>query len=232
MYFSLYLYNQFSSKTFLDFIPNYYNNNKIKIKDNIKSNKNENIIDNKYKDLENKLNKEIEQNKILNNEIKRLNKILDNEKTKNIKLNNINIDLTSQLNNANKNIKNLTYKLNYLNLNNNNNELQNIINMKNDEINKLKSKLNDNSLENFQPGDKILAIGFTSCDQKINNFFLPCKDSELFVRIEEKLYNEYSEYKDKETYFVFGANKIKRFKTLKENNIKSGSLIMLNIYEE
>ena len=104
--------------------------------------------------------------------------------------------------------------------------------MKNDEINKLKSKLNDNSLENFQPGDKILAIGFTSCDQKINNFFLPCKDSELFVRIEEKLYNEYSEYKDKETYFVFGANKIKRFKTLKENNIKSGSLIMLNIYEE
>ena len=33
----------------------------------MKSNKNENIIDNKYKDLENKLNKEIEQNKILNN---------------------------------------------------------------------------------------------------------------------------------------------------------------------
>ena len=104
--------------------------------------------------------------------------------------------------------------------------------MQNHEINKLKSQFNDNSLDNFQPGDKILAIGFTSYDQKINNFFLPCKDSELFVRIEEKLYKEYSDYKNKETYFVVGANKIKRFKTLKENNIKSGSLIMLNIYEE
>ena len=104
--------------------------------------------------------------------------------------------------------------------------------MKNDEINKLKAKLYDSSLENIQPGQKILAIGFTSCDQKINNVILPCKDSELFVRIEEKLYNEYSEYKEKETYFVVDGNKIKRFKTLKENNIKSGSIIMLNIIEE
>ena len=233
--FNFIIYNQFSSNTFLDFIPKYYNNKKIKIENNIISNKNEKINainDNKYKDLENKLNKEIEQNKILNNKIKILTKELEDEKTKNINLNNININLTTQLNDANKNIKNLSDKLNFLNLNNNNNELQNIINMNNDEINKLKSKLNDSSLENIQPGEKILAIGFTSCDQKINNFILPCKDSELFVRIEEKLYNEYSEYKEKETYFVVGGNKIKRFKTLKENNIKSGSIIMLNIIEE
>ena len=157
---------------------------------------------------------------------------MEDEKTKNINLNNINIDLTTQLNNANKNIKNLLDKLNHLNLNNNNNELQNIINMKNDEINKLKAKLNDNSLENIQTGEKILAIGFTSCDQKINNFILPCKDSELFGRIEEKLYNEYSEYKEKKTYFVVGGNKINRYKTLKENNIKNGNIIMLNIIEE
>ena len=104
--------------------------------------------------------------------------------------------------------------------------------MKNDEINKLKSKLKENSLENCQPGEKILAIGFTSCDQKINNYIIACKDSELFVRIEEKLYDEYSEYKEKETYFMAAGNKIKRFKTLKENNIKTGSIIMLNIIEE
>jgi len=110
--------------------------------------------------------------------------------------------------------------------------LQKIINMKNDEINKLKSKLNENSLENCKPGEKILAICFTSFDQKINNFALPCKDSELFVRIEEKLYDKYSEYKEKETYFMAGGNKIKRFKTLKENNIKSGCIIMLNIIDE
>jgi len=175
--------------------------------------------------LENKLNEERDQNKILENKIKILTKELADEKSKNN-------NLISQLNNANKTIKDLSDKLNSINLKNYNSELQKIINMKNDEINKLKSKLNENTIENIQPGEKILAICFTSCDQKINNFALPCKDSELFVRIEEKLYDEYSEYKEKETYFMAGGNKIKRFKTLKENNIKSGSIIMLNIIDE
>ena len=166
--------------------------------------------------MENKLNEERIQNKILNNKIKTLIQELEDEKSKNINLNNINIDLTSQLNDANKTIKDFSDKLNP-SLKNYNNKFQKIINMKDEEINKLKSKLNENSLENCKPGEKILAIGFTSCDQKINNFFLPCKDSELFVRIEEKLYDEYSEYKEKETYFMVGGNKIKRFKTLKEN---------------
>ena len=181
--------------------------------------------------MENKLNEEKKQNEILNNKIKTLTKELEDEKSKNINLNKINFDLTSQLNNANKTIKELLDKINS-NLKNDNNEFQKIIKMKDEEINKLKSKLNENSLENCKPGEKILAIGFTSCDQKINNFFLACKDSELFVRIEEKLYDEYSGYKEKETYFMVGGNKIKRFKTLKENNIKTGSVIMLNIYDE
>ena len=162
--------------------------------------------------MENKLNEEKNKNKILNDKINKL---------------------TEELDNANKNIKKLTDKLNSINLkNNNSNELQQIINMKNDEINKLKSQINDNSLENIQPGEKILSVCFTSWDQSIHNFNLPCKDSELFVRIEEKLYNEFSEYKEKETYFLVNGLKIRRFKTLKENNIKSGSIIILNIIEE
>jgi len=175
--------------------------------------------------LENILNEERNQNKILEKKIKTLTKELEDEKSKNN-------NLTSQLNNANKTIKDLSDKLNSINLKNDNSEFQKIINMKNDEINKLKSKLNENTIENIQPGEKILAIGFTSCDQIINNFILPCKDSELFVRIEEKLYDEFSDYKEKETYFMVDGNKIKRFKTLKENNIKSGSIIMLNIIDE
>jgi len=175
--------------------------------------------------LENKLNEERNQNIILESIIKALTKQLEDEKSKNQ-------NLTSQLNNANKTIKDLSDKLNSINLKNYDNDLQKIINIKNDEINKLKSRLNENSIDNIQPGEKILAICFTSCDQKINNFALPCKDSELFVRVEEKLYDEYSEYKEKETYFMAGGSKIKRFKTLKENNIKSGSIIMLNIIDE
>jgi len=105
--------------------------------------------------------------------------------------------------------------------------LQNIINIENDKINKLKSKL-----KNIQAGEEKLEISFMSCDQIINNFIVPCKDSDLFVRIEENLYDEFSEYKEKVTYFMVDGNKIKRFKTLKENNIKSGSIIMLNIIDE
>ena len=171
------------------------------------------------------MNEERNQNKILESKIKTLTKELENEKTKNK-------NLSSQLNDANKTIKDLSDKLSYFNLKNDNNELQKIINIKNDEINTLKSRLNEISIENIQPGEKILAICFTSCDKKINNFALPCKDSELFVRIEEKIYDKYSEYKEKETYFMVGDNKIKRFKTLKENNIKSGSIILLNIIDE
>ena len=38
----------------------------------------------------------------------------------------------------------------------------------------------------MQPGEKIIAIGFTNFDQEINNFILPCKENDLFVKIEEK----------------------------------------------
>jgi len=143
--------------------------------------------------LENKLNEEINQNKILENKIQALTKELEDDKSKNN-------NLTSQLNNANKTIKDLSDKLNSFNLKNDNSELKKIINMKNNEINKLKSKLSENTIENIQLGEKILAIGFTICDQIINKFILPFKDSELFVRIEEKLYDEFSDYKEKETY--------------------------------
>ncbi len=143
--------------------------------------------------MENKLNEEINQNKILENKIQALTKELEDDKSKNN-------NLTSQLNNANKTIKDLSDKLNSFNLKNDNSELKKIINMKNNEINKLKSKLSENTIENIQLGEKILAIGFTICDQIINNFILPFKDSELFVRIEEKLYDEFSDYKEKETY--------------------------------
>ena len=167
----------------------------------------------------------------MNNLVINLTKELEVEKSKNKNLNKINIDLTSQLNNANKTFKDLSNKLNSINLKSENNELQEIINMINDKINKLKSKLNENSIENILPEEETLSIGFTSYDKKINNFVLPCKDSELFVSIEKKLYDKYSEYKEKETYFMV-CNKIKRFKTLKENNIKSDSIIMLNITDE
>ena len=51
-------------------------------------------------------------------------------------------------------------------------ELQNIIKTKNDEINELKSKLNDSNINNIQPGEKLIAIVFTSADQTIQYLIL------------------------------------------------------------
>ena len=130
-------------------------------------------------------------------------------------------------------IKDLNDKISRNNLNDNNkvSELQNIINEKIDEINVLRSRLNNSNINSIQPGEQIIAIGFTSSDQTIQNFFRPCKDSDLFVRLEEKLYDEYPQYKDVETYFLVNGRKILRFKSMKENNLKNGQIIMLNIVE-
>ena len=195
----------------------------------------------KYKELENKFNEEKNKNKILNEDniklrdkIIKIEKELKTEKNKNMNLNDMQINIKNQLDNANNTIKELKNKLNNNDFTNDKKylELQNIILLKNDEINKLKSKINDNTLENIGPGEKIIAIGFISVDQKIKNFILPCNENDLFVKIEEKLYNEYQEYREKETYFILNGEKIKRFKTLKENNIKNGNFIMLYLYEE
>ena len=76
-----------------------------------------------------------------------------------------------------------------------------------------------------------MTIHFISKDGKFN-LALPCKNTDIFVRLEEKLYNEYPEYKDVNTYFTVGGNIVKRFKTMEENNIKNTNAILLNIYEQ
>ena len=115
--------------------------------------------------------------------------------------------------------------------------MQKTINLQNKEIDELKLKLNNNltnnnSLYNIKPGEKIFSINFDSVDQKLGRYSLVCKNTDIFVRLEEKLYEYYPEYKDKETYFMKNAIKIKRFKSLDENNIKENDILMLYTYDE
>ena len=91
---------------------------------------------------------------------------------------------------------------------------------------------NDNQTEDIlssiKPSEKILAINFVSIgSQDINNYNQICKNTELFVRVEERLYNDFPQFKNSETYFEINGNRIKRFKTLDENNIKSNDVINL-----
>jgi len=125
-------------------------------------------------------------------------------------------DLNIQLKNKDNNIISL------------NNQLSNKIN----ELNNIKNKINNNydydDLVNIiNPGEKTIAALFVSSDSKIQ-YAIVCKNTTPFVRIEEKLYEEYPEYKETDNHFLHNGSVIKRFKTVEENHIKSGKPIILN----
>ena len=90
--------------------------------------------------------------------------------------------------------------------------------------------INDDSLSFIKPGEKNIAVNFTSPKQDIQ-FPMACKNTDIFVRLEEKLYNEYPKYKDYNTYLTVNGNLIKRFKSLEENGIENGNSIIVNIYD-
>ena len=93
-------------------------------------------------------------------------------------------------------------------------------------MNKELNNYNNNPFKEILPGEKVIAVSFKSSDGKIE-FCFPCKNTTPFVKIEEKLYDEYPEYKETDNYFLVNGSKVKRFKTIEENNIKSGNTIYL-----
>ena len=154
-------------------------------------------------------------------------KQLNEEKNKNKKL-------INELNNEKKKVKELTNKIKELekNFSNNNNinrinELEKIINKKDKEIKNLQLKFEKNDLINtkLDEGD-IIAVNFTSTNGDIN-FPIACKPTNIIARLEEKIYNEYPEYKDYQTYLMSNEEILKRFKTIEENGIKNGNQIMV-----
>ena len=97
----------------------------------------------------------------------------------------------------------------------------------------LNNNLSNNYITSIRPGEKIFAVNFVSMGfQDIINYSLVCKNTDLFVRLEEKLNNDYTQLKDKETYFMVNGRRIKRFKTLDENQIKSNDVINLFLIDD
>ena len=103
----------------------------------------------------------------------------------------------------------------------------------NDEKNKNKNNFRNMNQQNnareityINPGEKIMTINFVSQgNQDITNYSLACKNTDLFVRLEEILYQDYPKFKDFETYFELRTKRIKRFKTIEENDIRCGDVI-------
>ena len=103
----------------------------------------------------------------------------------------------------------------------------------NDEKNKNKNNFQNMNLQNnareityINLGEKIMTINFVSQgNQDITNYSLACKNTDLFVRLEEILYQDYPKFKDFETYFEVRTKRIKRFKTIEENDIRNNDVI-------
>ena len=137
--------------------------------------------------------------------------------------------------NENNNLKNINLALNnqiqtLKQYKEKNKLLENEIYKKNLELQKYIN--NDGGITSIKPGEKVISVNFVSQgNQDIFNYSLPCKNTDLFVRLEEKLYNEYPQFKNFETYFEVRTKRIKRFKTLDENKIKNEDVINVFIVE-
>ena len=113
-----------------------------------------------------------------------------------------------------------------------NKELEKLVNEQKQEIDDYIFKLNylseNNKAISFKPEDKVISVLFmTQGNQDIINYSMPCKTKDLFVRLEERLYQDFPKYRNVETFFMVNANRILRFKTLEENKIKSNDIISL-----
>ena len=72
-----------------------------------------------------------------------------------------------------------------------------------------------------------MSVIIMSTDHKIHQSYI-CKNTEKFSRLEEILYKDAPDYMDSDIYFCVNGNVVKRYKTLKENNIHNSDIIMLN----
>ena len=105
--------------------------------------------------------------------------------------------------------------------------------MEKNETENLKEE-NDNFKKYFKIGEneKLIRIIFQSTDQKIIDYVLICKNTDIFANIEQILYNKYPEYKDSENYFTSNGIKINKNRTLEDNKIKTNDIILLNKFDE
>ena len=79
---------------------------------------------------------------------------------------------------------------------------------------------------NTENMETIIAVNFTSLDQKIN-YPMACKKTDIFENIVVKLYNEFPNLKYKKIYFIANGNVVNRSLTFEQNKIKNGTTILI-----
>ena len=75
-----------------------------------------------------------------------------------------------------------------------------------------------------------MAINFSSSDQRIN-FPISCTERDIFQNIKNRLYEEYSDYREKQCFFLANGRNIETKKSIAENKIKNGDNIIVCLNE-
>ena len=130
--------------------------------------------------------------------------------------------LESELNNNTQNLKNNQLEINELKLALTNKN--NVINNLNNEMENLRLNNNKNILVDK---NEMLVIQFKSIDQKVDMSY-ECQKNDTFVRIEERLYDDYPQFKDLNTYFTVNGRVVKRVRNMIDNEIRNHDKILLN----
>ena len=184
------------------------------------------------------------------------NNAIDNNNNNNIFINNLKfqiIDLREKNNILNNKLNNLIKKNNDLLLENS------ILKKKIEELNKIINNLNKttNNSKNLQSpsemnelykkieeleeklkrypiilekNENLMSIIFQSIDQEIK-YSMICKNTDTINRLEEKLYEVFPIFSEKDNFFLCKGKKLNKFKTFDFNNIKNGDIIILNQVE-
>jgi hypothetical protein len=86
---------------------------------------------------------------------------------------------------------------------------------------------NNESDKNSTQMMEIIAVNFVNLSLNIH-YPMACKKTDVFSKVEEKLYQEFPELKNKNYYFIANGNVIDKSLTFEQNKIKSGNTILIN----
>ena len=150
------------------------------------------------------------------------NKIFSN---KDFKINNnmnkkINTNIINKKNN-NINTNNYIQRQNSISNNNINNPIQLDIDIVKNEKNNINRKEN---------AKEIITIYINSSDQLLN-CKIRCKCTDRFNKIVNIILEKEPEFIEKVDYFICNGNKVNEYKSLKDNGIKDGNVVLLNVID-
>ena len=121
---------------------------------------------------------------------------------------------------ANKLIEEIRTNIKELKKSNSNNLVKNI----ETKMNELYKRINEEKID----VNEIMVVNFKSTDGNVQ-YAIACSKKNIFAEIEEKLYQQYPEYRSTNNTFLANGTLVLRFKTIEENNIGTGYPVTMDI---